>query len=49
MSATLSLTAAALTGTSVLPVKLSAAQVSAGLVGPAAAIALMGKQELDSW
>jgi Na+/proline symporter len=43
MSATLSLTAAALTGTSVLPVKLSAAQVSAGLVGPAAAIALMGK------
>jgi Na+/proline symporter len=43
MSTTLGLTAAALTGTSVLPVKLSAAQVSAGLVGPAAAIALMGK------
>jgi Na+/proline symporter len=43
MSATLGLTAAALTGISVLPVKLSAAQVSAGLVGPAAAIALMGK------
>jgi len=43
MSTTLGLTAAALTGTSVLPVKLSAAQVSAGLVGPVAAIALMGK------
>ena len=43
MSSTLGLTAAALTGSSVLPIKLSAAQISAGLVGPAAAIALLGK------
>ncbi|TVY37783.1 putative urea active transporter [Lachnellula subtilissima] len=43
MSTTLGLTAAALTGTAALPIKLSAAQVSAGLVGPAAAEALMGK------
>lgn len=43
MSSTLGLVAAALTGTSVLPNKLSAAQVSAGLVGPAAAIALLDK------
>ncbi|KUJ16851.1 urea transporter [Mollisia scopiformis] len=43
MSSTLGLVAAALTGTSVLPIKLSAAQVSAGLVGLAAAIALMNK------
>jgi Na+/proline symporter len=43
MSSTLGMVAAALTGTSVLPNKLSAAQVSAGLVGPAAAIALLDK------
>lgn len=43
MSTTLGLAAAALTGTTVLPIKLTAEQVSAGLVGPAAATALMGK------
>ncbi|KAH6673691.1 solute symporter family transporter [Halenospora varia] len=43
MSTTLGLAAAALTGTDLIPIKLTAAQVSAGLVGPAAATALMGK------
>jgi urea-proton symporter len=43
MSTTLGLSAAALTGTPALPIKLTAGQVSAGLVGPAAATALMGK------
>ena len=43
MSSTLRLTVAALIGTAVLPVKLSAAQVSASLVSSAAAIVLMGK------
>jgi hypothetical protein len=43
MRSALGLTAAALTGTSVLQVKLSVAQVSAGLLGPGAAIALLGK------
>ncbi|RDW88318.1 urea transporter [Coleophoma cylindrospora] len=43
MSTTLGLTAAALTGTPLIPVQLSSEQVSAGLVGPAAAIALLGK------
>ncbi|KAF4637299.1 hypothetical protein G7Y89_g811 [Cudoniella acicularis] len=43
MPTTLGLAAAALTGTAGIPVKLSAKQVSAGLVGPAAATALVGK------